>query len=92
MNGKAEQHRISVTTRERVMAVVNQYNYKPDQAATALRLGSSRLFGFILPDLENTSYARLAKLLEAGAREHGFQLIITCSDDDQRQKNRWQKC
>ena len=82
VNGKAEQHRISVTTRERVMAVVNQYNYKPDQAATALRLGSSRLFGFILPDLENTSYARLAKLLEAGAREHGFQLIITCSDDN----------
>ena len=82
VNGKAEQHRISEKTRERVMAVVNQYNYKPDQAATALRLGSSRLFGFILPDLENTSYARLAKLLEAGAREHGFQLIITCSDDN----------
>ncbi len=82
VNGKAEQHRISEKTRERVMAVVNEYNYKPDQAATALRLGSSRLFGFILPDLENTSYARLAKLLEAGARAHGFQLIITCSDDD----------
>jgi transcriptional regulator, LacI family len=45
VNGKAEQHRISEKTRERVMAVVNQYNYKPDQAATALRLGSSRLFG-----------------------------------------------
>jgi LacI family transcriptional regulator, fructose operon transcriptional repressor len=82
VNGKAEQHRISEKTRERVMAVVNEYNYKPDQAATALRLGSSRLFGFILPDLENASYARLAKLLEAGAREHGFQLIITCSDDN----------
>ncbi len=82
INGKAEQHRISIKTRDRVMAVVNEYNYKPDQAATALRLGSSRLFGFILPDLENASYARLAKLLEAGAREHGFQLIITCSDDN----------
>ena len=82
VNGKAEQHRISEKTRDRVMAVVNQYNYKPDQAATALRLGSSRLLGFILPDLENISYACLAKLLEAGARAHGFQLIITCSDDD----------
>ena len=26
VNGKAEQHRISEKTRERVMAVVNQYN------------------------------------------------------------------
>ena len=82
INGKAEQHRISTTTQERVMAVVREHNYRPDQAATALRLGSSRLLGFILPDLENQSYARLAKLLEAGAREQGFQLIITCSDDD----------
>lgn len=82
INGKAEQHRISAKTQERVMAVVREHNYRPDQAATALRLGSSRLLGFILPDLENQSYARLAKLLEAGAREEGFQLIITCSDDN----------
>ncbi len=82
INGKAEQHRISEKTRQRVMAVVEKYNYRPDQAATALRLGSSKLLGFILPDLENTSYARLAKRLEAGARKYGFQLIITCSDDN----------
>ena len=82
INGKAAQHRISAKTQEQVMTIVKQYNYKPDQAATALRVGSSRLLGFILPDLENQSYARLAKLLEAGARKQGFQLIITCSDDD----------
>lgn len=82
INGKAELHRISAATQERVMAVVREHNYRPDQAATALRLGSSRLLGFILPDLENQSYARLAKLLEASARAQGFQLIITCSDDN----------
>lgn len=82
VNGKADLHRISQKTRDRVMAIVNEYNYKPDQAATALRIGSSRLIGYILPDLENASYAKLAKLLEAGARAHGFQLIISCSDDN----------
>ena len=82
INGKAEQHRISPQTQARVMAVVQEHNYRPDQAAAALRLGSSRLLGLIVPDLENQSYARLAKLLEAGARDQGFQLIITCSDDN----------
>ena len=82
INGKAEQHRISAATRERVMAIVDQYQYRPDQAATALRLGSSRLLGFVLPDLENQSYARLAKLLELGARQRGYQLIIGCSGDE----------
>ena len=63
INGKAELHRISAATQERVMAVVREHNYRPDQAAIGKGLGSSRLLGFILPDLENQSYARLAKLL-----------------------------
>ena len=82
INGKAEKHRISAATRDRVMAIVDQYQYRPDPAATSLRLGTSRLIGFVLPDLENQSYARLAKLLEQGARERGYQLIIGCSGDD----------
>jgi LacI family fructose operon transcriptional repressor len=38
--------------------------------------------GFILPDLENPSYARIAKLLEQGARARGYQLLIASSDDE----------
>ena len=66
VNGKAEQHRISEKTRERVMAVVNQYNYKPDQAATALRLGSSRLFGFIFTGFGKYQLRPLSEI--AGSR------------------------
>ena len=82
INGKASQYRISEKTQQKVMAVVNKYNFRPDHAATSLRAGSSRSFGLIIPDLENSSYARLAKLLEKNARKAGYQLIISCSDDD----------
>ncbi|PBD21366.1 DNA-binding transcriptional regulator FruR, partial [Pseudomonas aeruginosa] len=44
--------------------------------------GQTRTLGFILPDLENPSYARLAKQLEQGARARGYQLLIACSDDE----------
>lgn len=47
-----------------------------------MRAGNSRSFGLIIPDLENTSYARLAKLLEQNSRQAGFQILIACSDDD----------
>ncbi len=47
-----------------------------------MRRGSSRLLGLIVPDLENASYARLAKLLEQGARQRGYHLLIAGSDDD----------
>lgn len=45
INGKAQKHRISEKTQAKVMAVVNEHNYRPDHAATSLRAGSSRSFG-----------------------------------------------
>lgn len=82
INGKAQKYRISEKTQKRVMAVVEEYNYQPDHAASALRAGNSRSFGLIIPDLENTSYARLAKLIEQNSRKAGYQILIGCSDDD----------
>ncbi len=82
VNGKAQQYRISEKTQRKVMAVVNMHNYRPDHAASALRAGNSRSFGLIIPDLENTSYARLAKLIEQHSRKAGYQILIGCSDDD----------
>ena len=82
INGQAEKRRISPATVARVLAVVEAHNYHPDQQAASLRRGQSRCLGFILPDLENTSYARLAKLLEQKARAAGYQLLIASSDDD----------
>jgi LacI family fructose operon transcriptional repressor len=82
INGKAVQRRISAATVERVRAVIEAHGYHPDQQAASLRRGQTRTLGFILPDLENPSYARLAKLLEQGARARGYQLLIACSDDE----------
>jgi len=82
INGKADQYRISEKTQKKVMAVVKEHNYKPNYAASSLRAGNSRTFGLVIPDLENYSYAKLAKLLERDSRKAGFQLIIACSDDD----------
>ncbi|WNW11761.1 catabolite repressor/activator [Pseudomonas sp. DTU_2021_1001937_2_SI_NGA_ILE_001] len=82
INGKAEQQRISPATVERVRAVVEQHDFRPNPQAAGLRSRHSRTLGFILPDLENPSYARIAKLLEQGARARGYQLLIASSDDD----------
>jgi LacI family fructose operon transcriptional repressor len=82
INGKARKYRISTKTQQKVMAVVREYNYRPDQTASTLRAGSSRSFGLIIPDLENTSYARMSKLLEQNSRLAGYQILIACSDDN----------
>ncbi|WP_110686120.1 catabolite repressor/activator [Salinicola aestuarinus] len=82
LNGQARTRRISAATVERVFAVARAHDYRIDAQAAALRGGESRTLGLIVPDLENGSYARLAKRLEHGARRQGYQLWIAGSDDD----------
>jgi len=82
INGQGASRRIKPDTIEKVLAVAKAHDFQVDTQAAALRGGASRTLGFILPDLENTSYARLAKLLEQGARARGYQLLIAGSDDD----------
>lgn len=82
INGQAEARRISRSTVERVKAVVEAHDFQVDARAAALRRGATHTLGLVVPDLENASYARLAKRLERGARAAGYQVIIVDSDDD----------
>ncbi|WP_150911141.1 catabolite repressor/activator [Marinobacter halotolerans] len=82
INGQGPARRIKQATIDRVLATAREYHFQIDTQAAALRGGASRTLGFILPDLENASYARLAKLLEQGARARGYQLLIAGSGDD----------
>lgn len=82
INGKAKQYRVSDKTAEKVLAVVREYNYRPNVVAAGLRAGRSRSIGFVMPDLENNSYTRIAKYLEQRARQVDYQLLIACSEDN----------
>lgn len=81
INGKARQYRVSDKTVEKVMAVVREHNYHPNAVAAGLRAGRTRSIGLVIPDLENTSYTRIAHFLERQARQRGYQLLIACSED-----------
>ena len=76
INGKAKQYRVSDKTVEKVMAVVREHNYHPNAVAAGLRAGRTRSIGLVIPDLENTSYTRIANYLERQARQRGYQQII----------------
>jgi LacI family fructose operon transcriptional repressor len=81
INGKAKQYRVSDKTVEKVMAVVREHNFQPNAVAAGLRAGKTRSIGLVIPDLENTSYTRIANYLERQSRQRGYQLLIACSED-----------
>lgn len=82
LSGRAEQHRISQPTCERVLTLAKQYNFRPNISAKALRSRRTFTIGLVIPDLTNYGFAATAKALDNLCRQSGYQLLIASSDDD----------
>lgn len=69
-------------TRERVLAMARQMNYRPNQYARALATKRSYLIGLIVPDLMHSYYAEIAKAIEGVVRPTGYEILICNTDED----------
>ncbi|MFD1703135.1 LacI family DNA-binding transcriptional regulator [Methylopila henanensis] len=71
---------VSQKTRDKVLAVVDELGYVPDQAAGALSSGRSSLVGMIAPALVNPIFGMVARGLNDTLTPLGLQLFIGFSD------------
>ncbi|MGV9796954.1 LacI family DNA-binding transcriptional regulator [Mycobacterium sp. NPDC003449] len=78
LNGKPG--RISVETRERVVAAAERLQYKPDPLGRSLRSGSSNTLGLIVPDIGDQYFQYIARGAETAARERGYGIVF-CNTD-----------
>ncbi|MGV3504697.1 MAG: LacI family DNA-binding transcriptional regulator [Adhaeribacter sp.] len=87
LNGKAEEKRISKAVSEKVLKLVEELNYKPNQLAKSLRTGKTHIIGLIVEDISNTFFANIARLIEEVAYKQGYR-IIYCSTENNAAKTR----
>lgn len=73
---------VSVETRSRVLAAIEELGYAPNQNARELVEGQTRTVGLLLPTLENPIFAQAAKGVETAAARHGYQVILGDFDED----------
>ncbi len=59
---------ISSATRERVLALIDEYNYKPNALAKGLKVKKTNTIGFILPDISNPFFPEIARELRMWRR------------------------
>lgn len=78
----ADSRRISAKTKERVHKAAREMGYVADTAAKTMRSRQSTLIGLIIPDIENSFYALIAKAFSEVCNQHGFQLMLAVSEDD----------
>lgn len=70
---------VSTETRERVEGAIEALGYRPNAIARALRLGSSRTLGLLIPDSSNPLFAELSREIESAARRQGLAVLLTNS-------------
>ncbi|MBS7234117.1 LacI family DNA-binding transcriptional regulator [Flavobacterium psychroterrae] len=64
LNGKAKEHHISDTLAQKVMDYAKLINYRPNKTAQSLRTGKSKILVFMVEDISNNFFSKLAHILE----------------------------
>jgi len=73
---------VSAETTRRVQSAIDQLQYRPNELARAFRGQRSRTIGLIIPYLYDPFFANCAHAVTTVAKEHGYSVIITTSNED----------
>ncbi|WP_120522203.1 LacI family DNA-binding transcriptional regulator [Arthrobacter celericrescens] len=72
---------VAPATQERVRQAIATLGYRPNVTARALKMGSSRILGMVVPKISSPFFASLAKAVEQAAEEEGYAMLLGDSRD-----------
>lgn len=82
LNGKARQMRISEKVTKKILGYAEEINYTPNQLAQSLRTGKTHIIVFMVEDISNLFFARLARIIESIAYNQGYKVIFCSNEND----------
>ena len=72
---------VSKKNREKILSIINELGYFPDNIARSLITKKTYTIGLIVPDITNPFYSETAKIIEDTLRQLGYSMII-CNTDN----------
>ncbi len=79
LNGTAV---VDPQTQDRVLQVIRETGYRPNEVARSLSKRSSRIIGCIVPNIANPFFTEISRAIEDEAYRQGYRLILCNSDED----------
>lgn len=73
---------VAAATRKRVLAAIDELNYRPNQLARSLKAQESRSVGLIVPSLGNPVYSEITLGLKDSLLSEGYSLFLYETEDD----------
>lgn len=77
---------VSDELKNRVKRAIQELGYQPNQVARSLRTGSTRLIGFIIPDITNPAFLLMVKGAEDFLKRKGYTFIVCGTDHNIREE------
>jgi LacI family transcriptional regulator len=74
--------RIRNTTKEKVLAIARDLNYRPDFVARSLVMRKTKTLGLVITTIVNPFYIELAQGIETTAIESGYNIILCSTHSD----------
>ena len=71
--------KVKPETRKRVMQIIQDNNYHPNQVARSLYKKKSKMIGVIVPDLSNAFYAKIIDGIQGVLKKNGYSILISFS-------------
>ena len=74
--------KVSEKTRQKVLSIMDQYDYVPNVFARGLGLNSMKSVGILCPDISDAYVAQVVSFLEKNLRKNDYNCILGCSGHD----------
>jgi DNA-binding LacI/PurR family transcriptional regulator len=81
LSGKAA-GRVSASTEATVRAAAEELGYRPNLAARALRTGTARAIGLVVPDVTHPFMGRVLRGTQTAARREGYAVVLVDAAND----------
>ncbi|KAJ49185.1 catabolite control protein [Clostridium tetanomorphum DSM 665] len=80
---------ISDETRQKILAIAKELNYIPNSVARSLSTKKSETIGIILPDITNPFFSEMARAIEDGANNLGYNVIFCNTDNEETKEEKY---
>ena len=82
---------VAEDTRQKVMNAVKELAYIPNMMAASMPRRKTNYIGLIIPDIINTFFSNLIRGIQDICEEHGYNVLVVNSDDNQEKEARYLK-
>jgi len=77
--------KISETTKQKVLKIIEELDYRPNLMASALMTKKTSTIGLLIPDITNPYFSEVARQIDNACKKNDYFLTIYNTDNDEQQ-------